>query len=60
MKKLQNHLIKNQEPFIRQLLRKFKAVLTGKKFQPLPSYWALVPVKSHNKLQDKINSNKGR
>ncbi len=30
---------------LKQINGKFKAVWMGKSFQPLPSYWALIPVK---------------
>jgi hypothetical protein len=33
------------------LLCKFKVVLMGKDFQPIPSYWALIPIGQPNILR---------
>ncbi|MEO6489456.1 MAG: hypothetical protein ABIO04_05895 [Ferruginibacter sp.] len=35
------------------MLNKIKVVLRGKDFQPMPSYWALIPIRQDNKPSSK-------
>ena len=60
MKRIKTYLLTGKQvQQIKQFTRKFKAALAGKKFLPLPSYWALVPVKQpQDKNREKINSTK--
>lgn len=46
MKKIAVDLLwsKESQP-LKKIARKIREVLVGKKFDPIPSYWAMVPVK---------------
>jgi len=59
MKKITGFLLTSkQEAAVKQITSRFRGVLMGKDFKPMPSYWALVPVKqvTHmNKIESLAN-----
>jgi len=48
-----------QNKAIKSIARIFRSILSGKKFQPMPSYWALIPVKHLQSKATKENCEPG-